>query len=324
MKRFVVTGGCGFIGSNFIRRLIRNPQATIINIDKLTYAGNLKNTLDFSDHPRYRFIKGDICDSKLIHRCIKPGDTVIHFAAETHVDRSIDKSDDFLQTNVIGTRVLLEACRNVRIRKFIHISTDEVYGSVLNGAAREDAPLRPNSPYAASKAASDLLVRAYFKTYKLPAVIVRSSNNYGPYQYPEKVIPLFVTNLIQNMRVPLYGTGLNRRQWIHVEDNCDAINLVVRHARDGEIYNIGAGNELANIDLSGMILKCMGKSDLMIQKVKDRAGHDFRYSINTQKIRQIGFKPKWKFASGLRQTIQWYQQHSDWWLPLKRNRYTVK
>jgi dTDP-glucose 4,6-dehydratase len=325
MKTLLVTGGCGFIGSNFIKRFLKTHRDwRVVNLDKLTYSGNLANTQELQSEARYEFIQGDICDSRIVENAIKKSEAVVHFAAETHVDRSIERPDDFLISNILGTRVLLDAARLQGIERFVHISTDEVYGSIAHGSFTETSPLEPNSPYAASKAAADLLIRSYQVTYGFKPIIVRSSNNFGPYQYPEKVIPLFVTNLLQKRKVPLYGRGENLREWIYVEDNCAAIELVLDRGEPGQIYNVSSGYEMTNLSLARAILKEMGYGDEMIEYVADRPGHDFRYSLNTERLRKLGFTLRETFESGLRKTIQWYREHEDWWLPLKQNKYTVK
>jgi len=308
--KVLVTGGAGFIGSHFIEQaLSHHPTWQVTNVDKLTYAGNLKNVSSVASSKRYRFVRADIRDRIAIEKVMKGQDVVFHFAAETHVDRSIKDSQVFLKTNVMGTHVLLEAALKYKIKRFVHVSTDEVYGSRLKGYFKESDILDPSSPYAASKAASDLLVLAYYTTYKMPVVITRSSNNFGPRQYPEKVIPLFVTNLLQDKKVPLYAQGLNMRDWIFVKDNCAAIDLVFCRGKDGDIYNIAAGNYLTNIALTKKILKRLGKPLSMIDHVKDRLGHDFRYALNVDKIKKIGFKPRYSFDEGLEQTIHWYEHH---------------
>ena len=255
---------------------------------------------------------------------MKGAEAAIHFAAETHVDRSIDAALEFIRTNVSGAQVMLDAARECSLRRYLHISTDEVYGSAVKGSFDEDAPLKPNSPYSASKAGGDLLVRSHRETYGFPAIVIRSSNNYGPYQFPEKVIPLFITNLLEGKKVPLYKDGANIRDWIHVEDNCRAIELVFERGEAGTVYNVGGGSEITNLVLTRKILALMGKDDSMIEYVADRHGHDFRYSIQTERLRRLGFKPKWTFDAGLAETIRWYQTHSDWWKPLKADRYTRK
>ncbi len=320
MKTLLVTGGCGFIGSNFIRHFLKSYNNwKIIIFDKLTYLGNRENTRELEGNSRYEFMKGDVCDAGLVYAAVERADAVIHFAAETHVDRSIISANDFVTTNVLGSWNLLEAARKYGVKRFLHISTDEVYGSLTKGSASEDAPLLPNSPYAASKAAADLFVRSYWKTHQYQVIIVRSTNNFGPYQYPEKVIPLFVTNLLQNKKVPLYGTGENRREWIYVEDNCAAVELILDKGREGEIYNVGTGREMSNLELARAIFKMMNIGDDMIEYVPDRLGHDFRYSVDTTKIGQLGFKPKWTFEQALKKTVEWYTRQREWWQPLKRD-----
>ena len=316
--RLLVTGGCGFIGSNFIRLVLdEHPEDEILNLDKLTYAGNPENLRDVEENPRYRFQKGDICEEGDVREAFAWGpEAVVNFAAETHVDRSIASPEAFVRTDVLGTYRLLEATR-ARGARFVQISTDEVYGSIAEGSFSEESPLRPNSPYAASKAGADLLVRAYVRTYGLDAVIVRSSNNYGPYQYPEKVIPLFVTNLLEGRKVPLYGEGRNVRDWLYVEDNCRAIDLVLRSGRAGEAYNAGAGQEKTNLELTRAILEMMGAGEESIRFVPDRPGHDLRYSIDSSRLRELGWAPRYDFATGLRETVDWYRDHPAWWRPIK-------
>jgi len=283
-----------------------HPDYRITNLDKLTYAGNLDNLRDIEGRQNHRFVQADICDPKAIEPLAKEADVIINFAAETHVDRSILDPGSFIQTDMYGAYVLLEAARRYNHQRYIQVSTDEVYGSIQNGAFKEDSPLHSNSPYAASKAAGDLLVQAYVRTYDFPAIITRSSNNFGPYQYPEKAIPLFITNAIENKALPLYGDGLNIRDWIYVLDNCVALDLVLHKGELGQIYNIGAGNEKTNIEISRFILKELGKSESLIQFVKDRPGHDRRYALNCNKIAALGFKPRYAFKEALRMTIQWY------------------
>jgi dTDP-glucose 4,6-dehydratase len=319
--KLLVTGGAGFIGSNFIHYILsRHPEDEIINLDKLTYAGNLDNLKDLEGNLRYKFFKGDICDPKAVEKAVglvDKVDAIINFAAETHVDRSILSAGSFVQTDVCGTYVLLEAVRRFKIERYIHISTDEVYGSIEHGSFDEESPLHPNSPYAASKAGGDLLVRSYFKTYNLPVIITRSSNNYGPFHYPEKIIPLFITNALQDQRLPLYGDGKNVRDWLYVEDNCEAVDLVLRKGKPGEIYNIGGGSEKQNIEITRFILKELGKPEDLIELVKDRPGHDRRYSLNCSRIRKLGWKPGTKLEDGLRKTIRWYQANRSWWNNIK-------
>ncbi|WP_287153053.1 dTDP-glucose 4,6-dehydratase [Candidatus Solincola tengchongensis] len=316
--RLLVTGGCGFIGSNFIRHLMReHPEDEVLNLDKLTYAGNPENLRDVEGDPRYTFLKGDICEEADVGKAFEWGpEAVVNFAAETHVDRSITDPEAFVRTDVLGTFRLLEAVRGAGVR-LVHISTDEVYGSIAEGSFTEESPLRPNSPYAASKAGADLLVRSYVRTYGIDALIVRSSNNYGPYQYPEKVIPLFITNLLEGRKVPLYGEGANVRDWLFVEDNCRAIDLVLRRGESGGVYNVGAGQERSNLELTRSILALLGMGEEHIQKVPDRPGHDFRYSLDCTRIRSLGWEPLYDLERGLRETVRWYRENRDWWMPIK-------
>ena len=318
MNRFLVTGGSGFIGSNFIRFLLREePQAFVINFDKLTYAGNPENLKEIEHHQNYRFVLGDVCDGRLVQELVGQVDWVVHFASETHVDRSIDSSEDFIQTNVVGTRVLLDSIlKSRRLQKFIHFSTDEVYGPISRGSVSEESPFRPTSPYAASKAAADLLVQAYQKTHRIPAVILRGCNNFGPHQYPEKVIPLFITNLLEGKKVPLYSRGENVREWIYAEDTCRAIQLACRRGQAGEAYNIGSDFEITNFELAKMILSFLGFDEKQISFVKDRLAHDIRYRLDSTKIKQLGFRPANSFRAGLEATIGWYRNHEAWWKPL--------
>ncbi len=320
-KVVLVTGGSGFIGSNFIHFMFRKyPEYKIINLDKLTYAGNPENLRDIEDNPNYKFIKGDIADRKIVNEIFKSRkiDAVVNFAAESHVDRSIEDPGIFIQTDIYGTYVLLEAVKKYGSKLFLQISTDEVYGSIREGSWKEDHPLMPNSPYSASKAGAEMIVRSFFKTYGTPVIITRSSNNFGPYQYPEKVIPLFVTNLIDNIKVPLYGDGMNVRDWIYVEDNCAALDMVLHKGRIGEIYNIGAGNERPNIWITRKLLEILGKSEDMIKPVDDRLGHDRRYSVNYSKIiKELGWNTRYKFEEALEKTVHWYINNENWWRPLK-------
>lgn len=320
MMNVLVTGGCGFIGSNFIRHILkRYPDCRVINLDDLTYAGNLDNLRDIKEGDRYTFVKGRVENAALVKDVIKGIDAVVHFAAESHVDRSIVDAQPFLITNVVGTYVMLEASRNASIKRFIHISTDEVYGSLGDtGKFKEDTPLRPNSPYSASKASADMLVRAYHETYGFPAIIVRPSNNYGPYQFPEKFIPLMITNLLDDRPIPVYGEGRNIRDWLYVEDNCRAIDLVLRKGRAGEIYNVGGNAEMRNIEIVKMVIGIMGKSEDLIAFVKDRPGHDYRYALDNSKIEsELGWGPSLDIEAGIRKTIDWYKDHQWWWRPLK-------
>jgi dTDP-glucose 4,6-dehydratase len=318
--KILVTGGAGFIGSNFVKRqLNENPLgiSEIIVLDKLTYAGNMKN---FSKVERelFEFIEGDICDVDTTEAIVKKVDYIVNFAAESHVDRSLINASSFVISNTLGTQVLLENCRRHGIEKFVQVSTDEVYGSISEGSWDENFPLMPNSPYSASKASADLMVRSYQKTFGLNTNVTRCSNNYGPFQYPEKIIPLFVTNLIQKKKVPMYGSGSNIREWIHVEDHCRGIELVISNGQSGEIYNIGTGNEMTNLELAKLILKEMDEDESRIEFVNDRQGHDFRYSVSSERIsRDLGFSPKVDFLTGLRSTIDFYKKESSWWMPLK-------
>jgi dTDP-glucose 4,6-dehydratase len=317
MQRMLVTGGCGFIGSNFIRlELQTNPNLSIINVDKLTYAGNLENLADFQNDSRYQFARGDICDKEFINSLLKDGsvDAVVNFAAESHVDRSILDSSPFVQTNIVGTQNLLDCSRQHQIKRYLQVSTDEVYGSLGDdGKFTEETPLAPNSPYSASKAAADMLVRAYVHTFNFPAVTTRCSNNYGPYQFPEKLIPLFISNALQGQSLPVYGTGLNIRDWIHVEDHCRGIGAALRQGKVGEVYNFGGNSELTNLDLTYALLEALGKPRTLIRYVSDRPGHDHRYAIDATKAkRELGWEPKTIFQEGLRQTIDWYLSNSAW------------
>jgi len=320
MKLFI-TGGAGFIGSNFILHMMKSdPEVEIINLDYLTYAGNLNNLKGVDKNPRYTFIRGDICDPDIVNAILDRHivDTIVHFAAESHVDRSITKASEFVRTNVLGTHNLLECARHHPIGKFIHISTDEVYGSTLKGSFRETDILSPSSPYSASKAGSDLLALSYFTTYKLPVIITRCTNNFGPCQYPEKLIPLFVTNLIGGRKVPVYGTGKNVRDWIHVSDHCRAVEFLLKKGIIGEIYNIGGGNEKTNIEITEKILTLLKKDASLIEYVTDRPGHDFRYSLDCSKLRKMGWKPRYSFEEGLKDTVEWYIRNEWWWGPLKK------
>jgi dTDP-glucose 4,6-dehydratase len=293
----------------------------ILNLDKLTYAGNPDNLRDMEGNPRYRFVRGDICDKKLVDDLVKGIDVVVHFAAESHVDRSIGSPDDFIRTDIIGSYVLLEASKRHGIQRFVQISTDEVYGSTDDGKFSETDPLMPSSPYAASKAGADRLAYSYWVTYKLPVVIPRSSNNFGPYQYPEKLISLFVTNALDDKPLPIYGDGMNVRDWLYVIDNCEAIDLVLNRGKDGEVYNIGGGNERTNLDITEIILKELGKPESLKIFVKDREGHDRRYALNTEKIRQLGWKPRHSFEEAMRKTVGWYGENRRWWEKLKSGEY---
>lgn len=324
IRTILVTGGCGFIGSNFVRYLLQSHDYKIINVDKLTYAGNLENLSDTSDHPNYEFVRGDIADKALIEGLASKGvDAVVNFAAESHVDRSIEDPRVFIETNVLGTQVLLEAARKYGILRFVQISTDEVYGSLgPRGSFTETSSLAPNSPYSASKTAADLLVRAYYKTYGLATIITRCSNNYGPYQFPEKLIPLMITNALENKPLPVYGDGMNVRDWIHVEDHCKAIDLIMHRGREGEVYNIGGNNELPNIEIVKIILKRLNKPESLIKFVEDRPGHDLRYAIDSDKLRdELGWDVMYPFEQGIDLTVRWYVEHQDWWEKIKTGEY---
>ncbi|MFO0879872.1 MAG: dTDP-glucose 4,6-dehydratase [Gemmataceae bacterium] len=316
MSTFLVTGGCGFIGSNFVRFLLESmPDARIVNFDALTYAGNLANLADLDGDPRHLFVRGDIVDRDAVRAVFACGvQAVVHFAAESHVDRSILDSAPFIRTNVVGTQVLLDAAREFQIRRFVHVSTDEVYGSLGPvGAFTEETPLAPNSPYAASKAASDLLVRAYHHTYGLPAIVTRCSNNYGPYQFPEKLIPLFVTNLLRHEPVPVYGDGLQVRDWLHVRDHCAALARVLEQGRPGEVYNIGGRCEATNLALTHLLLDLLGQPRTRVRHVPDRPGHDRRYAIDCTKMEtELGWKPSIPIERGLRETVEWYRANAAW------------
>ena len=315
--KILVTGGAGFIGSNFIRYMLtKYKNYSIVNFDKLTYAGNLDNLKDLEKNPRYKFIKGDICDPVAAAKAMRSCEAVINFAAESHVDRSIAKASEFVNTNFMGVHNMLETAKKLNIKKFIQISTDEVYGSALKGAFKETDNLNPSSPYSSSKAGADLLARSYFTTYGFPVIITRSSNNYGPYQYPEKLIPLFISNASMDYNLPVYGSGKNVRDWIYVEDNCMGIDIVLHKGKAGEIYNIGGGNEKTNLEITGLILKYTGKPKTLITYVKDRLGHDFRYALDTTKLRKIGFKPENPFETGMKKTVDWYLKNKAWWLKL--------
>ncbi|MFO7192583.1 MAG: dTDP-glucose 4,6-dehydratase [Thermocrispum agreste] len=322
--RVVVTGGAGFIGSHYVRQALTGAydslaDAQIVVLDSLTYAGNEQNLAPVKDSPRLEFVRGDIRDGELVRAVLRGADAVVHFAAESHVDRSIVGAAEFVSTNVLGTQTLLQAALETEVGRFVHVSTDEVYGSIEHGSWPEDHPLEPNSPYSASKASSDLLARAYFRTHGLPVCITRCSNNYGPYQYPEKVIPLFVTNLLNGKRVPLYGDGGNVRDWLHVDDHCRGIQLVLDRGRPGEIYNIGGGTELTNKELTGLLLEAVGADWDMVEYVPDRKGHDRRYSVDITKIStELGYRPAVPFTEGLADTVRWYKDNRSWWEPLRK------
>jgi len=312
--KLLVTGGCGFIGSNFIRYILHKyPNYRIINLDKLTYCGCRRNLLDLKKDKPYKFIKGDISDKSVINEITKGCDAIVNFAAESHVDRSIDDASYFIHTNVNGVYALLEAAKKDRVKRFIQISTDEVYGSIQKGSFKETSLLHPNSPYAASKAGGDHLAMAYYTTFNVPVIITRSSNNFGQYQFPEKIIPLFITNLLENRKVPLYGDGLNVRDWLYVVDNCRAIDLLLHKGKIGEIYNIGGGFEISNIKLTNIILDILDKKSNMVRYVPDRLGHDRRYSLDSEKIKRLGWRPMTDFYTAIKETINWYQNNTLWW-----------
>jgi len=325
-RDILVTGGAGFIGSNFIRHILRHPSRVksfrrfnVVNLDKLTYSGNPDNLRDMERDPRYRFVRGDICDAALVRRLMKNCAVAVNFAAESHVDRSIKNPLEFIRTNVTGTQVLLDAAKKAGVKKFVQISTDEVYGSVSKGYCDEAAPLNPSSPYAASKTAADLLARSYYTTYKMPVVITRSSNNFGPYQYPEKIMPLFITNALTDKRLPLYADGSNVRDWIYVEDNCDAVLYVMEKGAAGQIYNIGGANEVRNIVLTKKILRILGKPEKLIKYVADRPGHDKRYALDSYKLYKLGWRPAPEsFDKKLERTVEWYKRNRKWWQRLKK------
>ena len=322
----LVTGGMGFIGSNFIRYALReHPAVRVVNLDKVTYAGNPRNLVDVEEDSRYAFVRADVCDAEAVSKALTAhgADQVVHFAAETHVDRSILETGDFIRANVEGTRILLDAARVAGVRRFLHISTDEVYGSLgASGSFSEESPILPNSPYAASKAGADVLARAYHVTYGLPVVITRTCNNYGPFQFPEKFIPLMIVNAFRGEPLPIYGDGLYVREWLHVEDHCRALALVLAEGRPGEVYNIGSEEERANIEVAREILRLTERPETLLRHVKDRPGHDRRYAINHAKIRRdLGWTPKIPFAAGLRHAVEWYRRHEAWWQEILSSEY---
>lgn len=317
--KILVTGGAGFMGSNFVRYMLQKyPDYEIVNLDKLTYAGNLENLEDVAQNPRYKFVKGDIADKKAVEESIAGCDAVINYAAETHVDRSITGPKDFAVTDVIGTLTLLEASRQHTIKRYLQISTDEVFGSIESGKATEQSPFQPNSPYAASKAGGDHMCRAYFITYDLPTIVTHSCNYYGPYHYPEKIIPLFITNLLEDKKVPLYGAGKNIREWIYTEDHCAAIDTILHKGKIGEVYNISTEEAVDNLTLTKMLLKLLGKDASSIEYVTDRPGHDLRYALDSSKLRnELGWQPQYNLEKGLAETVEWYKNNRDWWQKIK-------
>ena len=320
MKTYLVTGGSGFIGSNFVRQMLQNDtNCHIVNLDKLTYAGNPANLVDIEMDERYSFVHGDICDTDVVRQIFhqhKP-QIIINFAAETHVDRSIGSPDDFIKTDVFGVFTLLEASKEFGVDLFLQISTDEVYGSIAEGSFCEGDPLLPSSPYSASKAGGDRLAYSYYVTYNLPVIITRASNNYGPFQYPEKLISLFVTNALEDRDLPVYGDGKNVRDWLYVSDHCSAVHFIIENGKLGEVYNVGGGNELQNIHITHQILEQLGKSTDLIKFVEDRKGHDLRYSLDCSKLNQLGWTPEHSFDEALADTIHWYQSNEAWWAPIK-------
>ncbi len=320
--RLLVTGGAGFIGSDFVRRTLeRHDDVSVIVLDKMTYAGNKANLAEVEANPRFTFVEGDIADTDLVDRLAADVDAIVNFAAESHVDRSIEEPDAFIRTDVYGTFVLLEAARRHGHSRYLQISTDEVYGNVPEGSSTETDALKPRSPYSASKSGGDLLVGAYHATYGLPTLLTRASNNFGPYQYPEKIIPLFITNAIDDEPLPMYGDGLQIRDWLYVDDHCDALELVLARGEPGKTYNVGGGNELTNIELTRSILEMLDKPMTLVRRVEDRAGHDRRYSVDCSKLNELGWKPAHSFQDALRATVDWYRDREDWWRPLKSGEY---
>ena len=322
MKTYLVTGGAGFIGSNYIHFLLQKYEdVKVINLDKLTYAGNLENLRDIENDSRYRFVKGDICDEALVGQLMEEADIVVNFAAESHVDRSIEAPDAFIKTDIFGAFALLEAARRTHIDRFVQISTDEVYGSVEKGSFVETDALMPSSPYSASKTGADRIAFSYYVTYGIPVLITRCSNNFGPYHYPEKLIPLFVTNAIEDKPLPIYGDGLNVRDWIYVEDHCDGIDFVMRKGEFGQVYNIGGGNEKTNLEITDTILRKLDKPETLKKFVTDRLGHDRRYSLDCGKLKKMGWAPKHSFEAAMNKTIEWYLENRPWWENIKSGEY---
>ena len=325
MKNILVTGGAGFIGANFVHYLIRQrPEYNLVVFDKLTYAGNMSSLLDVSDEPRYKFVRGDIADRHAVEQAVAEHgiDAFVNFAADTHVDRSILAPDAFIQTDVVGTYILLDTARKLGLERVLQVSTDEVYGSIPEGAFREGDPLRPNSPYAASKAGAELMARAYHETYGLNTVVTRGSNTYGPYQYPEKIAPLFITNAIDDLPLPLYGDGRQVRDWLYVDDHCAGIDVALHHGQPGEVYNLGGGNERHNLEVTRLILRLLGKPESLIRSVLDRPGHDRRYALDSRKLMALGWAPARDFESTMAETVHWYQENEWWWRPMKQGEFT--
>ena len=318
MRKFIVTGGAGFIGSNFVRLFLReHPDYSVTVLDKLTYAGNLENLKDLKGEPRLRFVRGDICDAKLVDQLAAEHDCILNFAAESHVDRSLLEPGAFIQTDVYGTWVLLEAAKKHGHERFLQVSTDEVYGHVDEGASKESDPLQPRSPYSASKAGGEMQVWAYRESFDLPVVITRGSNNYGPFQYPEKIVPLFITNAIDDLRLPIYGSGQALRDYIHVEDHCRGIDVVLHRGMDGGTYNIGVGGQTSGVEVADLVLEALGKPASLKEYVQDRPGHDYRYCLDNAKARALGWELQYDVAAGIRQTVRWYEENERWWRPLK-------
>ncbi len=318
MTTYLITGGAGFMGSNYIRFLLNTYRdIKVTNLDKLTYAGNLENLKDIENDPRYRFVKGDICDQQVVEPLVEESDVVVNFAAETHVDRSIMEAGSFVLTDVYGPYILLQGAQKYGIDRFVQISTDEVYGSIKEGSFSESDPLCPSNPYSASKAGGENIVYSFYRTYGMPIIITRATNNFGPYQYPEKVIPLFITNALDDLQLPLYGDGMQVRDWLYVEDHSLALDHIIREGKIGEVYNIAGGNEIVNLELTHQILAILGKPTSLIDHVKDRPGHDRRYSLTCEKLKSLGWKPKYSFPQALRSTVQWYLNNQQWWREIK-------
>jgi dTDP-glucose 4,6-dehydratase len=322
-RRFLVTGGAGFIGSNFARMLLQQGAERVVVFDKLTYAGNPANLHDLTAFPAYQFVQGDICDAAAVDKALDGCEVIVNFAAESHVDRSLLSAGEFIQTNILGTQVLLDAAVRAGVERFVQVSTDEVYGDVAEGYSREDDPLRPRSPYSASKAGAELMVNAYVETYGLNAIITRGSNTYGPYQFPEKLIPLMITNVFESLPLPVYGDGQQARDWLYVLDHCRGILVAMERGEAGSVFNIGGGNERRNLDVILTLLDLMDGPRELITHVEDRLGHDRRYALATDRLQALGWRPETSFEAGLRETVDWYRAHSGWWRPLKEGRFTA-